>query len=325
MTERQPLSTYTRRLDADQQRKLRSVLEQKGCTFRSLPHAEFSTRLETANLTLYQNGKLLVQGKGTEDFVRFVLETEIIRKAELGYESLSDPDRLLPRLGVDESGKGDFFGPLCIAGVYVNESIVGRFETLGVKDSKHFKSAPKITALAKEIIGTPGCVYDTVVIGNEAYNRMYRKLNSINRILAWGHARVIENLLGRIHNMTPPPTLAVCDQFANTKKVIDDALMTSGRKIELKKRHRAESDFAVAAASILARHEFVNRLRQLERQFDRELPKGGSKAVDTAGIEFVRVHGEPELGRVAKLHFRNAYRALGRPEPPRRPFLQYSR
>src|SRR4029079_15419369 len=115
---------------------------------------------------------------------------------------------------------------------------------------------------------TPGCVTSVVPIGNEAYNRLYRTMRSVNTLLAWGHARVIENLMGQRHRMNPPPVRAISDQFASSKDTVAKALMSLGREIELIQRHRAEEDMAVAAASILARNEFVTRLGTMEKQYE---------------------------------------------------------
>src|SRR6185436_11474379 len=116
----------------------------------------------------------------------------------------------------------------------------------------------------------------------EAYNRLYARMRSVNTLLAWGHARVIENLMGQKHRMNPPPVRAISDQFASSKEVIGRALMSLGREIELVQRHKAEEDLAVAAASILARNEFVTRLAAMEKQFEVKFPKGASAAVDQA-------------------------------------------
>jgi ribonuclease HIII len=220
-------------------------------------------------------------------------------------------------LGVDESGKGDFFGPLCVAGVYVNESVVKAWKDSGIRDSKNISSDRKIKELAELIRETPGCVSVPVVIGNEAYNRLYQKMKSVNTLLAWGHARVIENLMGQKHRMNPPPARAISDQFASNKETVAKALMPLGRAIELVQKHRAEEDLAVAAASILARHEFVTRLAGLEKQFGMEFPRGASAAVDAAAKEFIARHGVENLPKVAKMHFRTALRAQGLPEPPK--------
>ena len=136
-------------------------------------------------------------------------------------------------------------------------------------------------------------------------------------MLAWGHARVIENLMGQRHQMNPPPVRAISDQFAASKDVVAKALMPLGREIELVQKHRAEEDLAVAAASILARHEFVSRLGNMEKQYGMKFPKGASAAVDAAAKDFVSQQGAEGLAKVAKLHFRTALRAQGLPEPPK--------
>jgi len=156
-----------------------------------------------------------------------------------------------------------------------------------------------------------------VPIGNPAYNRLYAKMHSVNTLLAWGHARVIENLMGQKQRMNSPPVRAISDQFAANKSTVEKALMGLGRTIELVQRHKAEADLAVAAASILARHEFVTRLAALSKQYGIELPKGASAAVDAAAREFVARHGAATLEQVAKMHFRTALRAQGLPEPPK--------
>ena len=259
----------------------------------------------------------MVQGKGTAEFVEFLLEPEILQEVRLGYETVLNPDLLLPRIGVDESGKGDFFGPLSIAGVYVNEAVIRSWADIGIRDSKNISSDRKISELAEKIRATPGCVTDCVVVGNEAYNRLYAKMRSVNTLLAWGHARVIENLLGKRYQMQPPPVKAISDQFAASKSVIEKALMAQGRELQLVQRHKAEEDIAVAAASILARDGFVKALAKLEQDFGVKLPKGASAAVDAAAKQFVESRGAVELGKVSKLHFRTALRAQGLQEPPK--------
>jgi ribonuclease HIII len=241
----------------------------------------------------------------------------VLKEARVGYEGVLDPGLLLARLGVDESGKGDFFGPLCVAGVYANERVIKEWKEAGIRDSKCISSDKRIKDLAKLILETSGCVSSVVPIGNEAYNRLYAKMRSVNAILAWGHARVIENLMGQRHRMNPPPMRAISDQFASSKETVAKALMGLGRGIELVQRHKAEEDIVVAAASILARNEFVTRLEGLEKEYGVALPKGASAAVDVAATEFVEQHGVEGLRRVAKMHFRTALRAQGLPEPPK--------
>jgi len=312
-----PLTSYTCKLTDAQATALKAWLEAHHYQFREVPYARFAAEKEKTNMVFYQSGKLVVQGKGTQEFVEFVLEPEILKEVKLGYEAVLNPDLLLPRLGVDESGKGDFFGPLCVAGAYVNEAVVKAWADVGIRDSKNISSDKRIHELAELIRKTPGCVTTVVPIGNEAYNRLYAKMGSVNAMLAWGHARVIENLMAQRHRMNPPPVRAISDQFASSKEVVAGALMSLGRDIELVQKHRAEEDLAVAAASILARDEFVTRLGKLEKKFEQALPKGASAAVDAAAKQFVERHGAEGLPQVAKMHFRTALRAQGLPEPPR--------
>ncbi|MDB6028106.1 MAG: Ribonuclease [Verrucomicrobiales bacterium] len=312
-----PLTSYTAKLNDAQAAALEQYLRANDFVFRDVPYARFAGEKNKTNVVFYQSGKLVVQGKGTHEFVEFVLEPEILKEVKVGYETVLNPDLLLPRLGVDESGKGDFFGPLCVAGVYVNEKIITEWQDAGIKDSKNISSDKRIYELAELIRTTRGCFTSVVPIGNEAYNRLYQKMGSVNLILAWGHARVIENLLGNTGNMNPPPVRAISDQFAATKTTVEKAMMNLGRSVELVQRHKAEEDIAVAAASILARNEFVTRLAAMGRNFGMRFPKGASAAVDAAAKEFIAKHGVDNLPKVSKMHFRTALRAQGLPEPPK--------
>jgi ribonuclease HIII len=312
-----PLTIHTCKLTDEQASALLAALQARNWKPREVPYARFAFESDKTNIVFYESGKLVVQGKGTAEFVEFVLEPEILKEVKLGYETVLNPELLLPRIGVDESGKGDFFGPLCIAGVYVNESVIKAWKDLGIRDSKNISSDKKIAELAEKIRKTPGCVVEPVVFGNEAYNRNFSKMKSVNKMLAWGHAQVIENLLGKRYQMNPPPVKAISDQFAASKSVIEKALKAQGRELPLEQRHKAEEDIAVAAASILARDEFVKGLAKLEKQFGMKLPKGASAAVDAAAKKFVDERGAGELAKISKLHFRTALRAQGLPEPPK--------
>ncbi len=312
-----PLTMYIGKLTDDQASALDAALKVRDWKPRTVPYARFAYESDKTNIVFYESGKLVVQGKGTQEFVEFLLEPEILKQVKLGYETVLNPELLLPRFGVDESGKGDFFGPLCIAGVYVNEKVINAWKDAGIRDSKNISSDKKIHELAELIRKTPGCVAESVAIGNEAYNRLYTKMKSVNTILAWGHARVIENLMGKRYQMDPAPVRAISDQFASSKSVIEKALMSAGRQIELVQRHKAEEDIAVAAASILARDGFVKGLERLEHQYQVKFPKGASAAVDAVAKEFVTQRGAEELAKVSKMHFRTALRAQGLPEPPK--------
>jgi len=312
-----PLTSYTCKLTDAQAAALQALLQERNYKFREVPYARFAGEKDKLQVVFYESGKLVLQGKGTQEFIEFVLEPEILKEVKLGYETILNPELLDARLGVDESGKGDFFGPLCIAGVYVNGTMIEKWKDAGVRDSKNIGSDKKIKELAELIKETPGCVTSVVPIGNEAYNRLYQKMRSVNTLLAWGHARVIENLMGQRHRMNPLPVRAISDQFASSKDTVAKALMSMGREIELVQKHRAEEDLVVAAASILARHEFVSRMDAMAKQFEMVFPRGASAFVDAAAKEFIAKHGVENLPKVAKMHFRTALRAQGLPEPPK--------
>jgi ribonuclease HIII len=299
-------TSYTCLLDADKIPQLKRDLQARGYDFREVPYAHFGAMSdsEKVNVAIYTSGKLVIQGKGTTDFIQFYLEPQLLGEARLGYEHILDPTMLEPRIGVDESGKGDFFGPLVIAGAFLNESAARNMMEIGVKDSKLIKSDARIAEVAKQIRGTPGCVTDVVAIGPEKYNELHARMRNVNDILGWGHARVIENLLERVDSPK-----AISDQFGN-KRIIEKALMERGRKIQLVQRHKAESDLAVAAASIIARDGFVMRLHKLSKEYGVKLPKGASTAVQEAGFQLVAKHGGGVLGKVAKTHFRTTQKVL---------------
>ncbi len=107
-----PLTSYTTKLTDEQAAALKAWLQAHQYQFREVPYARFAAEKDKTNMVFYESGKLVVQGKGTQEFIEFVLEPEILKEARLGYEAVLNPDLVLPRLGVDESGKGDFFGPL---------------------------------------------------------------------------------------------------------------------------------------------------------------------------------------------------------------------
>ena len=298
-------TSYTCPLPADKLPQLKRDLREKGYDFREVPYAHFGATSdgEKVNLTAYTSGKLVIQGKGTTDFIQFYLEPILLGEARLGYEHILDPTMLERRMGVDESGKGDFFGPLVAAGVYLDESSARQMMDLGVRDSKLITSDARIEQLAKEI--RQRTVWDVVPIGMEAYNRLHAKMRNVNDILGWGHARVIENLLERVDSANGGPGCrkAISDQFGN-KRIVQNALMARGKKIELVQRHKAESDLAVAAASIVARDEFVRRLHKLGKECGVELPKGASAKVIETGKKLVVKFGVSVLEKVGKTHFK---------------------
>lgn len=204
-------------------------------------------------------------------------------------------------IGTDESGKGDYYGPLTVAGFFLPEGQEDVLLELGIRDSKKM-SDNRVRELSDMI--RKGYKYTIVAIGPEKYNELYGKLRNLNRLLAWAHSRAIENLLEEV-----PCTLAVTDQFGD-KAFVLNALMKKGRNIDLIQKPKAEEDIAVAAASILARAEFLKRLYFLSQDVGIDLPKGASAKTEEVGVELIQKHGPEILDKVAKKHFKITGRIL---------------
>ncbi|MBH0197256.1 MAG: ribonuclease HIII [Nitrospira sp.] len=207
----------------------------------------------------------------------------------------------IERIGIDESGKGDYFGPLVIAAVFVDATTQGELKLMEVRDSKKISDG-RILEMAPDIKTI--CPHSVIAIGPQKYNELYAKIKNLNRLLAWGHAKALENLLERV-----PCERAISDQFGNERLILN-ALQDKGRTIVLEQRTKAESDLAVAAASILARAEFLLRLKRLSNEVGTTLPKGASPTVELAARMVIKKHGRDRLGHVAKLHFKTTQAVL---------------
>jgi ribonuclease HIII len=285
------------KIDLDKESDLKSELEKTGFRFSDFEHSFWRATHCKHFLTLYKSGKLLIQGKHvyritdflmSKGFTLLSLRSHPIRPAKLGP---------FKRIGSDESGKGFFFGPLTIVGVLATRESRKEFLRIGVRDSKSLsdyaikKLTPKIKVL---------CPNSILAITPALYNQAYETLSGTGkqyRILARGHARVIENILEKeacYH--------AVVDQFG-PERFVRRALMEKGRLIRIEQRPHAEDDVAVAAASILARDEYKTGLEALSAKYSIDLPSGASNKVIQVGKEFVKRYGEGELREVAKLHF----------------------
>ena len=297
------MNSYTHALTSEQAVKLRALLDELGFQFSPKQYTIYFGQKNKLSVAVYQKGpKVLVQGKGVEEFVQFELEPKILGEARLGYEEVHSPEIFEPHFGVDESGKGDFFGPLVIAGVYVDRGIARKLIDARVQDSKRITSDARIRALADAIRKTTMGLFEVVLIGPAKYNELYEKFGNLNKLLAWGHARVIENLLAK----KPDCPRSLSDQFADAR-LIEQSLLGQGQKIQIQQRPRAESDIAVAAASILAREAFINWLEREGKKLGLRLERGVSPAVKGTAEKLVESKGPEMLRQVAKVHFRTAH------------------
>jgi ribonuclease HIII len=287
------MSPFTTTIDLKLGDKLLQDLKQQDFEISSPPYTIFSARKKGLTCTLYQSGKLVVQGKEMKEFIEFYLEPKI-----LGTFHFTNPLAAVDtkaRIGIDESGKGDFFGPLCIAGVFVKPEQFAELHAIGVKDSKTLsdKAIFKIANLIKTT-----CQHHIVKINPPKYNQIYADFKNLNSLLAWGHATTIEQLVERTgcNNI-------IIDQFAN-ESVVEKALKRKKMDVELTQRHRGEEDLPVAAASILARQAFVEGLDKLSQELGIVLPKGSSAATQQAGLEVLKKYGEETLLKICKQHFK---------------------
>lgn len=273
--------------------KLESDLIEKGFQLSTAPYAFFSAKKSGISCTLYQSGKLSVQGKDKNEFIEFYLEPEILKTIAYTHPTASiDPSA---RIGLDEAGKGDFFGPLCLAGIFVPEGQISTLIKLGVKDSKKIKD-PTILEISKKLKKT--FPHKVLRLFPETYNKLYAKFHNLNHLLGWGHATVLEELSNKTGCKN-----AILDQFA-FPSLMESILKKKKMEINLTQRVRAEEDPVVAAASILARAAFVEGMLELEEECRLTLPKGASSSVTEAGKKAVLSYGPSILEKISKTHFK---------------------
>lgn len=216
----------------------------------------------------------------------------------------------VPHIGTDESGKGDYFGPLVSAAVFVTPQIGAELRALGVRDSKKMtdKSVRTLAPKLKQLLGNR---YAITSIGPRRYNELYAQMRSegknLNTLLAWGHARSLEDLLAK----GVKPEFAVVDQFADAR-YIEQRILADTRQsgLEIKQFPKAEADIAVAAASVLAREAFLEWLKRESARAKLTLPKGASPQVIAAAREIVARYGRERLGELAKLSFKTTEKVL---------------
>jgi len=301
------LSSYTIKLDEAQMEKLRAWLDARGWTPFDVAYARFAFKADhaKANVTAYESGKVVIAGKGTEDFVRDVIEVEITGAPKLGYDEVLHPDWFEPHAGLDESGKGDFFGPLVAATVVADKPAIDAWLKAGAKDSKKLADS-QIMKLDELIRATPGAVVKTCACGMAKYNElMSRPHANLNRLLAWQHATALAQALDQ--KWVPRGLL---DQFSETPLVQAELKKKDVKNFELAMRTRAEEDPVVAAASVVARAEYVRQMHALSRRFGAPLQKGSGPLAKEQAAQVVARLGAAALGDFAKLNFRTAYEVV---------------
>src|SRR3990167_9329283 len=235
-------SCFSTKIDLSLQKKLEEDLLSQGFEITKPAYTIFSAKKKGVSCTLYESGSLTVQGKEMDSFIEFYLEPEILR--EFHHTHPTAHLDLTPRIGMDEAGKGDFFGPLCIAAVYADSEGIKKLLAMGVRDSKRLGDDT-----VKKIAGNIRSAYPYTVIRlfPQKYNELYGKFKNLNRLLLWAHAAALEEVVNKTHCRK-----AILDQFANPH-LMEGVLKGKKLEVDLQQRVRGEEDLVVAAASILAR------------------------------------------------------------------------
>ncbi len=302
------LSSYTIKLDDAQMEKLRAYCERRLWAPFEVAYSRFAYKADhlKLNVTAYTSGKVVIAGKGTEDFVRDVIEPEITMAAKLGYDDVLHPDWFESHAGLDESGKGDFFGPVTTATVIADKAAVDAWMKAGVRDSKKVADT-QIIKLDEMIRKTPGVVVEVFAWEYMTkYNElMMRPRANLNLLLAWQHAR---GLMAALEKKKVP--WGLLDQFSEQPLVQRELKKKGIEGFELRMRTKAEEDPVVAAASICARAEYVRQMQKLSKRFGAKLQKGAGPIAKKQAAEIVGRFGARALGEFAKLHFRTAYEVV---------------
>ena len=244
--------------------------------------------------------KIVVRGPGREDFLAWLHGEEI----PVTLPAVPSLANIQAHIGVDEAGKGDYFGPLTVAAVYVTAESALDLIRWGVRDSKTM-SDTVIAELALKI--RERCPNVVHVLMPPEYNAAYQRHQNLNRLLAEAHAKVIEALVEQTGCRR-----VVNDQFA-APHILEEALAERGLSVDLEQRTGGESDIAVAAASILARESFVAAIEDFRVKAGMDIPLGSSSPkVVEVGKAIVRRWGPAALERIAKLNFKTTGQILGR-------------
>lgn len=294
------MNIFTEKLPIQKQEEVKGfILQNFEAIVNPKQYAFWEIKNKDFTAVFYNSGKFVVQGKSIDALMEKLSEIGISSKAQIGKDENKKENILSHNfscyIGTDESGKGDFFGPLVVAGVLLDEKNRPLFEDLGIKDSKTLKDE-QMLKMATQI--QKNSVYSVVAISNAKYNELYSKFKNLNKLLAWGHARVIENVLEK-----QSCEYALSDKFGD-ESLIQNALMKNGRSIKLEQRVRAESDIAVAAASVLARATFVQKMKSMENFYGLKFPKGCNDGVKTSAGKFIETYGKGRLIEVCKAHFK---------------------
>jgi ribonuclease HIII len=274
----------------------------KGLKNYNVAHAKFAFKGDQLSIVAYESGKLVIQGKKMQEFVQFELEPNVTHTISFGYEEVTHPEWFEEHAGMDESGKGDLFGPLVTACVIAGGDVIRQWLKDGIRDSKNVSSEKMIFALESKILKSD-CVTDVMCLGMEKYNELYVKFGkNMNLLLGWMHSCSLKNALRKRY-----VPWGMLDQFS--KRPIVQTFLKDKLEYEvfdLRMRTKAESDPVVAAASILARAEYDRRMDFLSNMAGFKINKGAGKITVEQANEISQKFGYAKLNSFLKMHFATA-------------------
>lgn len=285
---------------------LRETYQQYAVT-RNAPGVVFAAKLPSVAVTVYSSGKVMFQGQGAEEEARrWGVAEEKTATLKTQGDHLPAHFASLSVIGSDETGTGDYFGPITVAAVYVPQEKIALVETLGVKDSKMLtddymrKIAPDLMA---------ACTHSVLVLRNERYNDLQKRGYSQGKMKALMHNKALQHVLDKMAPEKPQHILI--DQFAvrdvyyrhlaQQQQIVQENVLFSTKAENL--------HVAVAAASIIARYAFLKEMDRLSKIVGFSLQKGASNKVDEMAAKIWQKHGEETLRSISKWHFANTEKA----------------
>jgi ribonuclease HIII len=283
------------------------------CDRKEIPYGlqlQIESEEGTATVNIYRGKKgvrVVIGGQASAELARALRRFESERQMGMVTFRQDNGARVRfagqPRIGTDEAGKGDYFGPLVVAAVYVDGQTEAGLLDLGLRDSKRIGDV-QVERLAQQVRErVPSAV---VTLAPEEYNRRYKQMKNLNRLLAWAHALAIQRLWKEVDCAT-----VLSDKFGDEGYLIKALGLATppADGLKLYQFEQAEADTAVAAASVLARAEYLRQLQRLSTEVGMALPKGATHVVE-AGRLLVERHGPDVLNRVAKWHFKTTRKIL---------------
>jgi ribonuclease HIII len=299
MTKDNKQTCFTFTLSNAQAEHLCDICERRGFEPYGVNYARYAFHANGFNLVMYRSGKLVLQGKEAADFVTFTIEPQIMHAFAFGNENILHPEWFIPHAGLDESGKGDFFGPIVTACVIAGEDEVRKLQKIGVKDSKRISSDRAIFNVEKKIREVAEVTVETMTFAMAKYNELYGRFGSnLNQLLGWMHACTLGNAL-RWRYVAE----GLLDQFSKAP-IVQGFIKRDFPDFNLRMQTEAESDPVVAAASIIARAEYIRQIEKLSKTAGIHLAKGAGQPAVEIGRKIFEKEGAEGLEKYSKTHFK---------------------